>query len=221
MRILLVEDEPDLAQATAAHLVAGGHVVDHAASLEEGQAAVQAQRYDLILLDLQLPDGDGLTLLRGLRAQPENGAIPVLILTARDRIMERIAGLEAGADDYMVKPFDLDEMLARINAIRRRLDRDGKPELRLGDIRILPTEMTVYRGDRPVTLTRKEWALLERISRRPGVVVSKPDLEDALYGFGDEVESNAIEVHVSRLRAKLGRSMIETVRGFGYRIGSP
>lgn len=221
MRILLVEDEPDLAQATAAHLVAGGHVVDHAASLEEGQAAVQAQRYDLILLDLQLPDGDGLTLLRGLRAQPENGAIPVLILTARDRIMERIAGLEAGADDYMVKPFDLDEMLARINAIRRRLDRDGKPELRLGDIRILPTEMTVYRGDRPVTLTRKEWALLERISRRPGVVVSKPDLEDALYGFGDEVESNAIEVHVSRLRAKLGRSVIETVRGFGYRIGSP
>lgn len=220
MRILLVEDEPDLAQATAAHLVAGGHVVDHAASLEEGQAAVQAQRYDLILLDLQLPDGDGLTLLRGLRAQPENGAIPVLILTARDRIMERIAGLEAGADDYMVKPFDLDEMLARINAIRRRLDRDGKPELRLGDIRILPTEMTVYRGDRPVTLTRKEWALLERISRRPGVVVSKPDLEDALYGFGDEVESNAIEVHVSRLRAKLGRSVIETVRGFGYRIGS-
>jgi two-component system OmpR family response regulator len=220
MRILLVEDEPDLAQATAAHLVAGGHVVDHAASLEEGQAAVQVQRYDLILLDLQLPDGDGLTLLRGLRAQPENGAIPVLILTARDRIMERIAGLEAGADDYMVKPFDLDEMLARINAIRRRLDRDGKPELRLGDIRILPTEMTVYRGDRPVTLTRKEWALLERISRRPGVVVSKPDLEDALYGFGDEVESNAIEVHVSRLRAKLGRSMIETVRGFGYRIGS-
>ena len=221
MRILLVEDEPDLAQATAAHLVAGGHVVDHAASLEEGQAAVQVQRYDLILLDLQLPDGDGLTLLRGLRAQPENGAIPVLILTARDRIMERIAGLEAGADDYMVKPFDLDEMLARINAIRRRLDRDGKPELRLGDIRILPTEMTVYRGDRPVTLTRKEWALLERISRRPGVVVSKPDLEDALYGFGDEVESNAIEVHVSRLRAKLGRSVIETVRGFGYRIGSP
>jgi two-component system OmpR family response regulator len=220
MRILLVEDEPDLAQATAAHLVAGGHVVDHAASLEEGQAAVQVQRYDLILLDLQLPDGDGLTLLRGLRAQPENGAIPVVILTARDRIMERIAGLEAGADDYMVKPFDLDEMLARINAIRRRLDRDGKPELRLGDIRILPTEMTVYRGDRPVTLTRKEWALLERISRRPGVVVSKPDLEDALYGFGDEVESNAIEVHVSRLRAKLGRSMIETVRGFGYRIGS-
>jgi two-component system OmpR family response regulator len=220
MRILLVEDEPDLAQATAAHLVAGGHVVDHAASLEEGQAAVQVQRYDLILLDLQLPDGDGLTLLRGLRAQPENGAIPVLILTARDRIMERIAGLEAGADDYMVKPFDLDEMLARINAIRRRLDRDGKPELRLGDIRILPTEMTVYRGDRPVTLTRKEWALLERISRRPGVVVSKPDLEDALYGFGDEVESNAIEVHVSRLRAKLGRSVIETVRGFGYRIGS-
>ena len=220
MRILLVEDEPDLAQATAAHLVAGGHVVDHAASLEEGQAAVQVQRYDLILLDLQLPDGDGLTLLRGLRAQPENGAIPVLILTARDRIMERIAGLEAGADDYMVKPFDLDEMLARINAIRRRLDRDGKPELRLGDIRILPTEMTVYRGDRPVTRTRKEWALLERISRRPGVVVSKPDLEDALYGFGDEVESNAIEVHVSRLRAKLGRSVIETVRGFGYRIGS-
>lgn len=219
MRILLVEDEPDLAQATAAHLAAGGHAVDHAASLEEGRAAAQAQRYDLVLLDLQLPDGDGLTLLHFLRTKAEDRATPVLILTARDRIMERIAGLEAGADDYMVKPFDLDEMLARINAIRRRLDRDAGAELRVGDVRIVPGKMAVYRDDQPVTLTRKEWALLERISRRPGAVVSKPDLEDALYGFGDEVESNAIEVHVSRLRTKLGHSAIETVRGFGYRIG--
>ncbi len=217
MRLLLVEDEADLAQAVADHLRAASHAVDRAGTLDEAQAAVRVAEYDLILLDLQLPDGDGLELLRGLRDRA--ATTPVLIVTARDRIMERIAGLDAGADDYLVKPYDLDEMLARIGAIARR--RDGPPavERRFGALRIVPAERSVTLDGAPVALTQREWAVLERLSRRPGVVVGKADLEEALYGFGEEVESNAIEAHVSRLRAKIGRTAIVTVRGFGYRMG--
>ena len=217
MRLLAVEDEPDLAHALLDHLRAHGHAVDHAGTLEEAEAVVRATRYDLILLDLRLPDGDGLTLLRGMRDR--GSTTPVLIVTARDRIMERIEGLKAGADDYLVKPYDLDEMTARVDAILRRADGARKVERRFGALRILPEARTVEIGDRPVALTPREWAILERLSRRPDVVVGKLDLEDALYGFSEEVESNAIEAHVSRLRAKLGKGCVETVRGFGYRMG--
>ncbi|WP_226782482.1 response regulator transcription factor [Oceaniglobus trochenteri] len=217
MRLLVVEDEPDLAGAVADHLRAADHAVDLAPTLEDGQAAVRATAYDLVLLDLRLPDGDGLTLLRGLRDR--GAATPVLIVTARDRIMERIAGLEAGADDYLVKPYDLDEMLARVTAILRRADNSRAPERSFGQIRILPARKAVFLGDEPVSLTRKEWSILDRLSRRPDVTVSRSELEDAIYGHGDEVESNAIEAHVSRLRAKLGRGAVETMRGFGYRMG--
>lgn len=217
MRLLAVEDEPDLAHALLDHLHAHGHAVDHAGTLEEAEAVVRATRYDLVLLDLRLPDGDGLTLLRGMRDR--GSTIPVLIVTARDRIMERIEGLKAGADDYLVKPYDLDEMTARVDAILRRADGARKLERRFGALRILPEARTVEIGDRPVALTPREWAILERLSRRPDVVVGKLDLEDALYGFSEEVESNAIEAHVSRLRAKLGKGCVETVRGFGYRMG--
>lgn len=217
MRLLVIEDEPDLASAVADHLRAAGHAADIAMTLEDGQAAVRATAYDLILLDLRLPDGEGLTLLRDLR---DRGATtPVLIVTARDRITERIAGLEAGADDYLVKPYDLDEMLARVLAILRRADNNRAPERRFGDLRIVPGAKTVFLSHAPVSLTRKEWSILDRLSRRPDITVTKAELEDAVYGFGEEVESNAIEVHVSRLRAKLGRGAIETVRGFGYRMG--
>lgn len=217
MRLLVVEDEPDLAHAVLGHLRAQAHAVDHAPSLEEAEAAVRATHYDLVLLDLRLPDGDGLSLVRGLRDR--GASTPVLIVTARDRIMERIEGLKAGADDYLVKPYDLDEMTARIDAIVRRADGARTTERQFGALCIRPEARTVEIGGRPVALTPREWAILERLSRRPGTVVTKLDLEDTLYGFGDEVESNAIEAHVSRLRAKLGRHCVETVRGFGYRMG--
>jgi DNA-binding response OmpR family regulator len=217
MRLLVVEDEPDLAHAVQDHLRAQSHAVDMVATLEDATAAVSAIRYDLVLLDLQLPDGDGLSLVRGLRNR--GSATPVLIVTARDRIMERVEGLKAGADDYLVKPYDLEEMTARIDAILRRADNARTTERRFGALRILPETLTVDVGGRPVALTPREWAILDRLSRRPEMVVTKLDLEDTLYGFGDEVESNAIEAHVSRLRAKLGRDCIETVRGFGYRMG--
>jgi len=217
MRLLVVEDETDLAQAVVDHLRANAHAVDHAATLDEALAAVRATSYALVLLDLRLPDGEGLALLRELRDRRD--PTPVLIVTARDRITERIAGLEAGADDYLVKPYDLDEMLARVHAILRRVDGDRAPERRFGGLCISPEARTVTRNGLPVTLTPREWAILDRLSRRPGQTVPKAELEDAVYGFGEEVESNAIEAHVSRLRAKLGREAVETVRGFGYRMG--
>lgn len=217
MRLLVLEDEPDLAQALADFLRASGHAVDLAGRLEEARAALRGTEYDLLLLDLRLPDGDGLTLLRELRAV--NRRTPVLIMTARDLISERIAGLEAGADDYLVKPYDLHEMHARIQAIHRRASGNTEVERQFGRLTILPEQRRVLLDGAPVRLTLREWALIERLSRRPDVTVSKPQMEDTLYGFGDEVESNAIEAHVSRLRAKLGRGVIVTERGFGYRMG--
>ncbi|MCK8463138.1 response regulator transcription factor [Aliiroseovarius sp. S1339] len=217
MRLLVIEDEQGLADAVADHLREASHAVDIAGTLDDAQAAVRATQYDLILLDLHLPDGDGLSLVRDLRNRSAN--TPVLIATARDRIMERIEGLEAGADDYLVKPYDLDEMLARISAILRRADSSRATQRQFGSIKVVPSAKSVYLDGQPVSLTTKEWAILDRLSRRPGITVAKAELEDALYGFGNEVESNAIEAHVSRLRAKLGRDVIETVRGFGYRMG--
>lgn len=217
MRLLVVEDEADLAQAVVDHLRAAAHAVDHAATLDEALAAVRATAYALVLLDLRLPDGEGLALLRDLRDRRD--PTPVLIATARDRITERIAGLEAGADDYLVKPYDLDEMLARVHAVLRRAGGDRAPERRFGTLCISPSARTVTRNGAPVTLTPREWAILDRLSRRPGQTVTRSELEEAVYGFGEEVESNAIEAHVSRLRAKLGRAAVETVRGFGYRMG--
>ncbi|MBD9528621.1 MULTISPECIES: response regulator transcription factor [Paracoccus] len=217
MRLLVIEDEADLATAVRDHLCAAGHAVDIAVSRDLAEAALQGTGFDLILLDLQLPDGDGLALLRWLRQRGD--ATPVLIATARDRITERIAGLQAGADDYLVKPYDLDEMLARIAAIRRRSDGRAEPERRFGPLRLLPERKQALLEDVTIHLTAREWALLERLSRRPGVIVSRQELEDTLYEFGAEVESNAIEAHISRLRAKLGRAVVETVRGMGYRMG--
>lgn len=214
---MVVEDELALAQAVVEHLRAAGHAVDHVATLGDGQAAERAVPYDVILLDMHLPDGQGIDLLRAIRNR--GAETPVIILTAQDRIMQRIAGLEAGADDYMVKPYDLNEMLARIAAIRRRADQNHKPERVFGDLQINPVKQTVNIGGNAVSLTPKEWAILDRISRRPDTITSRSDLEEALYGFGDSIDSNAIEAHISRLRIKLGRSAIETVRGFGYRIG--
>lgn len=217
MRLLLIEDEADLAQAAAEHLRKAAYAVDHAATAEDAHAALRSTVYALVLLDLHLPDGNGLELLRDLRNRRD--MTPVMIVTAHDRITERIVGLEAGADDYLVKPYDLDEMLARIGSILRRVESNRAPERTFGQLRIEPSARVVSVDGTVVSLTRREWAILDRLSRRPGQTFSKTDLEESVYGFGEEIGSNAIEAHVSRLRNKLGKSAVETVHGFGYRMG--
>ena len=216
MRILLVEDELGLGEAVQEHAASAGHAVDWMKTLEEAEHAALTVAYHLVLLDLALPDGSGLDLLRGLRGRGDK--VPVIILTARDRISDRIAGLNAGADDYLVKPFDLDELSARILAVTRRYAGDPNPVLRLGDLEIDQTARSVSVAGVQTELTAREWAVLELLMRRPGALVSKDRIEDALYAFGAEIESNAVEVYVSRLRKKLGREAIHTVRGLGYRL---
>ncbi|WP_378949749.1 response regulator transcription factor [Mesorhizobium sp. ANAO-SY3R2] len=216
MRILLVEDEHAIGSAVKAHVVADGHAVDWARNLEEARDFARVVAHDLVLLDLHLPDGNGFDFLRALRDKADT--VPVVIMTARDQISDRIAGLNAGADDYLVKPFNLGELSARIRAVARRYAQNANPTLSIGPLSIVPAERALSRDGHPVELTGREWAVLERLLLRQGAIVSKPQIEDALYALGTEVESNTVEVYVSRLRKKLGRGLITTVRGVGYRI---
>jgi two-component system OmpR family response regulator len=186
--------------------------------LDAAREHLDSAAYDLILLDLMLPDGLGVGFLRKLRAA--GSVTPVIILTALDQISDRIEGLDAGADDYMIKPFDLSELSSRLNAVARRYSGNPNPLIEIGDLRVDLAAKTVKRGGRSVELTGREWALFETFLQRPGVALTKAQLEDRLYAFGAEVESNTIEVHVSRLRKKLGHTVIDTVRGIGYRLGS-
>jgi len=218
MRILLVEDDPALGEAVRDHLRSLAHAVDREERLASAEAALRAVPYDLVLLDLGLPDGDGLAFLKRLRARGDT--TPVIVLTARDRIGERIAGLEAGADDYLVKPFDLGELAARVAAVARRYAGDPNPLLEIGPLLVDRGRRIVTREGAPVTLSAREWALLEALALRPGAIVSKERLEELLYPMGEEVESNAVEVAVSRLRKKLGAEVIETVRGLRYRLAA-
>lgn len=218
MRILLVEDEPGLGDAVREHLAAAGHAVDWFTTIGAGEAALAAVPYDILLLDLALPDGSGLGLLRRLRQA--RSVVPVVILTARDQISDRIAGLDAGADDYVVKPFDLDEMTARVNAVARRYAQAPSPTVRHGDLEVNIGARRASVNGQMIDLTAREWGLLEVFLRNPGAIVSKGQLEEAIYAFGAEVESNTVEVYISRMRKKLGRDFIETVRGIGYRMTS-
>ncbi|MRX51674.1 response regulator [Paracoccus sp. S-4012] len=203
MRILLVEDDTILGAAVRDHIAADGHSADWVGRLDRAAEHLDAAPYDLILLDLMLPDGRGIAFLRGLRRRGD--VTPVIILTALDQISDRIEGLNAGADDYLTKPFDLAELSARLAAVARRYSGNPNPLVDLGELQ--------------VDLTAREWALFEAFVQRPGQMLSKAQLEDRLYAFGSEVESNTIEVHVSRLRKKLGAEVVETVRGVGYRLG--
>ena len=216
MRVLLVEDEPSLGQAVEEHIRDAGHAVDRVLRLDDAEAALRAVDYGLVLLDLHLPDGSGLDLLRAMRRQGD--VRPVIILTARDQIRDRIDGLNAGADDYLVKPFDLDELAARVAAVARRAAGNPSPIVTLDDIELNQAARELKRGGKRVDLTQREWAILDQLLRRPNAVVSKEQLEEALYSFGTEIESNTIEVHVSRLRKKLGKDLITTIRGVGYRL---
>ncbi len=216
MRILLVEDEPGLGWAVRDHLRREGHAVDWVQRLDDAEAALAGVGYGAVLLDLHLPDGLGLPLLRALRGKGEK--VPVVILTARDQVRDRVEGLNAGADDYLVKPFDLDELSARLQAVTRRAAEAPAPCLTLGDLEIDQTARRLKRDGKEVKLTAREWAVLDLLIKNRGAAVSKERIEEALYAFGAEVESNAVEVHVSRLRKKLGAEPITTLRGLGYRL---
>jgi two-component system OmpR family response regulator len=219
VRVLLIEDDRGLGSAVRDQIADGGHSVDWVTRLAEARDHVGAASYELILLDLMLPDGRGLDFLKALRTAGD--VTPVVILTAMDQISDRIAGLNAGADDYLVKPFDLQELTARLAAVSRRYHGNPNPLVTVGDLAIDLAAKSVRRGGRPVTLTAREWALFEAFVHRPGVILSKSQLEERLYAFDREVDSNTIEVHVSRLRKKLGPDAVETVRGLGYRLGAP
>ncbi|GHG86168.1 response regulator [Pseudodonghicola xiamenensis] len=218
MRILLIEDDTVLGAAVRDQIAGDGQSVDWVTRLDAATEALSGTGYDLMLLDLMLPDGRGIPFLRVLRARGD--VTPVIILTALDQISDRIEGLNAGADDYMVKPFDLAELSARIGSVARRYAGNPNPIITHGGLEVDLAARSVLREGRPVTLTAREWALFEAFLQRPGQLLSKAQLEDKLYAFGSEVESNTIEVHVSRLRKKLGAGVIETERGLGYRLGA-
>jgi len=216
VRVLLIEDEPHLGSAVQEHVRQSGHAVDWFQSLEPADAAVRSVPYDALLLDLHLPDGRGLDFLRALRRRRD--PLPVVIVTARDQVSDRIEGLKTGADDYLVKPFDLEELSARLIAVTRRYFNKGLPVLQLGPVD-LEVEAKIARvKGQPVELTAREWAVVEVLARRPGSTISKEQIEEALYAFGEEIESNTIEVYISRIRRKLGRDFIRTIRGLGYRL---
>ena len=219
MRILLIEDDTVLGAAVRDQLAADGHSVDWVTRLDAADDAVKATSYDLILLDLMLPDGRGIGLLKSLRTRGD--VTPVIILTALDQVSDRIEGLNAGADDYLVKPFDLSELSAQIGSVARRYSGNPNPIITHGPLEIDLAARSVRRDGKPVQLTAREWALLEAFLARPGQLLSKAQLEEKLYAFDAEVESNTIEVHVSRLRKKLGNAVIETERGMGYRLARP
>jgi DNA-binding response OmpR family regulator len=214
MRILLVEDDAMIGKAVLEVLRSENYAVDWVRDGAAADGALVAQRYDLVLLDLGLPKADGLAVLRGLRARRD--AVPVLIATARDAVGDRVAGLDAGADDYIVKPYDTDELLARVRALLRRSAGRGEPVIHHRGVELNPaTREATMHGSR-LSLSPREWALLEPMLQRPGVVFSKSQLEQKLYSWKDEISSNAVEVYVHGLRKKLGADFIHTVRGLGY-----
>ena len=216
MRILLVEDDSALASAVCSYLESKSFVVDVAPSLGDARAALLGPQYAAVLLDLHLGDGEGLSLLPNVRALADRPI--VIVVTARDQVTDRIRGLDAGADDYIIKPYDPGELLARLRAVERRRSAGNTPVLRLGSLEIDLARDRVRGDGRPVTLTQKEWALLRVMASRPERIHTRDMLQDALYGWDEEADSNTLEVFISRLRRKLGRGHIVTLRGLGYRL---
>lgn len=213
MRLLVIEDEPDLLSGLLRALRKEEYAVDWAADGEEGLFKAQTADYDAIVLDVMMPKLDGWEVLARLRASKST---PVLMLTARDASRDRVRGLDGGADDYVVKPFDVSELLARVRALIRRAKGRAKPHLEIGDIRIETGARSVSRAGVPVTLTAREYNVLEYLALHRGEVVTRTNLYDHLFGEGDDSLSNVIDVHVSNLRKKLGTDIIVTRRGHGY-----
>lgn len=216
MRVLLIEDDKSLGRAVRDHLVNQNNAVDWAETLEDAYAAVSTTRYDFILLDLRLPDGSGLDFLKNIRTK--NLTSPVVILTAHDQISERIEGLNSGADDYIVKPFDLYELTARIGAVARRTNGLSKSEIKIGSMTLDMENKRIFIDNKEVELSAREWAIIEHMASHPNMLVTKAQLEDTIYAFGSEVESNTVEVYISRLRKKIGKDRIKTHHGRGYSL---
>ena len=216
MRILLLEDDDVLGAAVRDYMTSSGNAVDWMRSRADAQHAWTTTGYGLVLLDLRLPDGSGIDLLKTRRSAGDN--TPVIILTAHDQITDRIEGLNSGADDYLVKPFNLGELGARVMAIMRRYRGNAAPVVTVGSFSINTVDRRIFEGDREIELSAREWAVFDVLAARPGAVVSKAKIEEALYAFGSEIESNTVEVYVSRLRKKLGQEHMQTVRGVGYKL---
>ncbi|MFG8753176.1 response regulator [Pseudomonas aeruginosa] len=217
MHVLLTEDDDLIASGIVAGLNAQGLTVDRVASAADTQALLQVARFDVLVLDLGLPDEDGLRLLQRLRQQGVD--LPVLVLTARDAVTDRVAGLQAGADDYLLKPFDLRELGARLHTLQRRSAGRCVNVIEHGRLSYDPSTRETWLDGRPVELSRREQALLQALLNNRGRILSGEQLKDSVYGFGDEVESNALNVHIHHLRRKLGNAIVQTVRGLGYRLG--
>lgn len=216
MRLLLVEDDAMIGESVHLGLSQEGYATDWVKNGNAAESALAAESYDLMLLDLGLPGRDGLQVLRNLRARGQT--LPVLILTARDGVADRVAGLDAGADDYLVKPFDLEELFARIRALLRRQAGRAEPLLRHGALTLDPAHNAVRLAEQPVLLSAKEFAILHALLQRPGLPLSRGQLEQHVYSWKEEVDSNAVEVHIHGLRRKLGPGWILNLRGVGYYV---
>lgn len=219
MKILIAEDDPLIGAAMEQGLRQAGFAVDWVRDGKTAEAALPESPYVLLVLDLGLPGQDGLAVLKHLR-QADN-TVPVLIVTARDAVSDRVAGLNLGADDYLVKPFDLNELIARARALVRRHAGRSRPELCLGVLRLNPISKEVWLDEAPVKLSQREFTLLETLMESPGAVLSKEQLEERLYGWEGDVSSNALEVHLHNLRKKLGPNWIRNVRGVGFKVALP
>lgn len=216
MRLLLIEDDPSLGESLQSWLQMDGYAVDWLQRGDQAATALATHAYDAVLLDRGLPGLDGDAVLTALRTAHARRQLPVIVITARDTLADRVQGLDLGADDYLVKPFDLEELSARVRALLRRAGGQGEPVLRHGAVTLDPAAKRVTRDNVVVNLTAREFAVLQALMRRPSHILARAQLEEALYGWGEEVESNAIEVHVSNLRKKLGTAFIVTVRNQGY-----
>ncbi len=216
MRVLVVEDDPMIGEAVVTGLTADGHAVDWVRDGRSAELSMGTHAYSLVLLDIGLPKRDGIEVLKAMRGRKLD--VPVLIITARDTVADRIAGLDAGADDYLVKPFDLDELSARVRALLRRAAGRAEPLIQRGGLTLNPATHEVRLHGKSVDISAREFALLLALAERAGSVVSRAQLEEKLYGWNEAVGSNAIEVHVHNLRRKLGESVIRNVRGLGYTL---
>jgi two-component system, OmpR family, response regulator QseB len=219
VRVLVVEDDEVLKDGLQVGLSLSGLVVDAVSTCADADAAVASNSYDAIVLDVMLPDGSGLAILKTLRGRRLN--VPILLLTAKDSVADRVSGLDLGADDYLGKPFDLEEVAARLRALARRSAGRSTSLLRWADITLDPALLLVEKSGQEVRLSRREFSILRALMDRPGAVLSKSQIEEKLYSWQEEIESNVVEVHVHHLRNKLGSGVIETIRGVGYRMGTP
>lgn len=219
MRVLLVEDDGMIGASVRTALRQSGFAVDWVRDGEAADTSLASERFDVVLLDLGLPRRDGIDLLRALRGRGDR--TPVIVLSARDALASRVEGLDAGADDYLLKPFELDELLARMRAVMRRHDGRAASAVQVNDVVLDAATRQVSRAGVPVPLSAREFALLEALMARPGAILSRAQLEDRLYGWGDQIDSNAISVFIHQLRRKLGEDFIQTVRGVGYYVGTP